>query len=730
VSELTRVRDSEERLSLALEVGAALSLSLDLEEVLSTIAQRLAELFDVWECDVYEYRPHEGRLVATAIWSREITAADRAWVGTVIDLSERPTYRTLIEAGGVVEMQGDDPEVDAAHVREMREWAELTNVSTPLAFGDEVIGLLTLVEKRSPRYFSDDEKRLLSQLATPAAVAIHNARVFRREARQNRRLRALVDATRAISSTLDLDELLDTVARAAGEALGTAECAIDTYDAVAETITVVAFYAREPKVDRDAWIGRTFSLLDFPTDRAALHGGRVREEHVSDPTLDEANRRSMLENGEKTILSVPLKDDGRPIGMLVFVETERERHFTADEREIADSLAAEAAIAMRNAHVLRRLEEQNRRLDSLLESTKAITSSVDLDEVLDTVARTAAEALDCQQCQIQEFDPIADTVTVAAVYAVDDDPSAYESLHKVFPLADESEERAIIEDKAPVVQVASDPDVTPGARESFERFGDKAYLNVPLVFNGQPYGLLVLIETERERRFTPAEIDLAQALAEQAAVAIEHARLYRLSERRAITDGLTGLYNYRYFYERLGQEIARARRYGAPVSLLMIDIDDFKAFNDRHGHVAGDEVLQRVATILTSALRRDVDIVARYGGEEFAVILPNTAMTGGVGPQLSIPMTVAEGGDEGEVLLAPPPDNRDGAEAVAERVRQCIERGALMRSDGRFGTPLTVSIGVASFPGQSDGLEDLVRNADAALYKAKRAGKNQVETFG
>ncbi len=726
---MTRVSDTREQLELALEIGAAVSSSLDLEEVLSTIARRLTELFDVWECNVYEYRPLEGTLVATALWSRQITEADRSWVGSVLDIAERPTYRALVESGGVREHHIDDPDIDPADLRELRQWGEQTNVSVPLVFNDEVIGVVTLVEKREPRRFTPEEHRLLAQVAVPMAVAINNARMFRREAEQNRRLRALVDASRAMSSTLDLDELLQTIARVAGEALGTAECAINTYDPETEELVIVAFWQRHPGPDHDAWVGRTYSLREFPADRAVLYGGRIVEENVSDPTLDEANRRSMTENGEKTLLNVPLCDEGRPIGVLVFVETAAERHFTREEREIAAALGEQATIAMRNAQMLRRLEEQNRRLDSLLASTRAITSSVDLDEVLETVARTAAQALDCQQCQIQEFDAAANTVTVAAMYARTPDPAAFESLHQTFPLDDEPEERAIIEGKRPVVQLASDPDVTPGARASFEKYGDKAYLNVPLVFHDQPYGLLVLIETERERQFTPAELELAEALAEQAAVAIEHARLYRLSEQRAITDGLTGLYNHRYFYERLNQEIARARRYGTPVSVLMIDIDDFKAFNDTYGHVAGDEVLRAVAGILAEALRRDVDIAARYGGEEFAVILPNTPLDGGAEPQLSMPIADAEGGGDGE-LLEPAPGNLDGAQAVAERVREHFARACLTGAGGRAEACLTVSIGIASFPGLSDSAEELVRNADAALYKAKRAGKNRVENYG
>ena len=112
----------------------------------------------------------------------------------------------------------------------MEQWGEQSNLSAPLIFNDEVIGVVTLVEKRERRRFTAEERRLFAQLAVPAAVAIHNARMFRREAQQNRRLRALVDAGRAISSALDLDELLQTMARTAGEALGTAECAINAYD--------------------------------------------------------------------------------------------------------------------------------------------------------------------------------------------------------------------------------------------------------------------------------------------------------------------------------------------------------------------------------------------------------------------------------------------------------------------------------------------------------------------
>jgi len=198
---------------------------------------------------------------------------------------------------------------------------------------------------------------------------------------------------------------------------------------------------------------------------------------------------------------------------------------------------------------------------------------------------------------------------------------------------------------------------------------------------------LVGIGTRASRQFTPAELERLAASSHLAAMALESARLYARIQTLAVTDGLTGLYNHRHFYEELHREIARARRHNTPLSLLMLDIDHFKVFNDTFGHVRGDQVLRLVTGILQRSIR-DTDLAARYGGEEFAVILPDT------GP----------------------------AEAcrVAERIRQ---RMAEATFPGQ--ATITVSIGVASLVAQETA-PALVRRADQALYRAKQAGRNRV----
>jgi diguanylate cyclase (GGDEF)-like protein len=161
----------------------------------------------------------------------------------------------------------------------------------------------------------------------------------------------------------------------------------------------------------------------------------------------------------------------------------------------------------------------------------------------------------------------------------------------------------------------------------------------------------------------------------------------------AVTDGLTGLYNHRHFHERLALEVERSVRNGLPLSMLMIDVDHFKHYNDHHGHPAGDELLRQLARLMGDG-RRANDFVARYGGEEFAIVLVDT-------PKLT-------------------------AAQVAERLRERVANHPFEYNSDQPGGQLSISLGVASFPDDAADAESLVRSADAALYEAKHGGRNCV----
>jgi diguanylate cyclase (GGDEF)-like protein len=173
-------------------------------------------------------------------------------------------------------------------------------------------------------------------------------------------------------------------------------------------------------------------------------------------------------------------------------------------------------------------------------------------------------------------------------------------------------------------------------------------------------------------------------------------RILRRTHRSVMVDELTRLYNYRYFQERVAAEARRAERYGSSLALLMADADDFKAYNDAHGHLAGNVALRRLARVLRRSVR-EVDVVARYGGEEFAILLPAT-------PKLA-------------------------ALRVAEKVRLAVQRAAIAPRQGAATAPLTISVGVASLPGDAGSAQELVARADRALYAAKSQGKNRVVPF-
>src|SRR3954454_21295146 len=239
----------------------------------------------------------------------------------------------------------------------------------------------------------------------------------------------------------------------------------------------------------------------------------------------------------------------------------------------------------------------------------------------------------------------------------------------------------------------------PGRERRPVRVSQGAYfaMAVPLMARpalGRGVEQVGVVSIAREGRdFDEGEYDLFAYLAGQAAVSIENVDLHETVRRQALTDELTGLYNLRHFHDTLDTELERQRRFGTNVGLVMLDIDDFKRINDSHGHQQGDLVLIEVARALRN-LSRDIDEPARYGGEEMAVILPQTDVA--------------------------------GAELLAERMRTAVEDLQIDRLDGEGKLSVTASFGVASLPFNARDKAALIAEADAALYRAKRAGKNRV----
>lgn len=205
--------------------------------------------------------------------------------------------------------------------------------------------------------------------------------------------------------------------------------------------------------------------------------------------------------------------------------------------------------------------------------------------------------------------------------------------------------------------------------------------------NGKLIGILALGKKIKDASFTHEDIELVQSMASQAGAIVENAQLYMRATQLANTDWLTGLYNHRSFHEHMEQEIARSSRFGAVFSLVMMDIDLFKSYNDTCGHLAGDEALRTIGKIILNAIR-SADIAFRYGGEEFSVVLPETRLEEGF--------------------------------RAAERIRQAVET-----KTKTLVIPITISLGIASWPLDGVMKEEIIARADAALYRAKQTGRNK-----
>ncbi|MDZ7316270.1 MAG: diguanylate cyclase [candidate division KSB1 bacterium] len=206
-------------------------------------------------------------------------------------------------------------------------------------------------------------------------------------------------------------------------------------------------------------------------------------------------------------------------------------------------------------------------------------------------------------------------------------------------------------------------------------------------FVGKPFNKIELLTRVRSL----LRVKMLHDQLQEKIVQLERAK-ERLKEL-AVTDGLTSLYNYRFFREALTMEIRRSERHKTPLSLIMFDIDDFKLYNDRHGHLAGDKVLQQLASLVMKNIRR-IDVAVRYGGEEFAVILPGTTA--------------------------------ENACFVAEKLRGLVENHPFPHRETQPNGRITISVGVASYSPALNTFEALVDCADKRLYMAKARGKNIV----
>ncbi len=412
------------------------------------------------------------------------------------------------------------------------------------------------------------------------------------------------------------------------------------------------------------FVGRPLSRLSAAMKRAESGDFLVRAESTSHDELGQ------LGQGFNRMLAkiTAMKADE--------IDTHREV-----ERVTAE-LALKRALEESNTALQRRVTEQS----LLVDVARSLTSTIELPELFGRISRLMYDRMAIPRFSIMLLE--GEKLVVKSAF-----PD-----QKLLGIAFEKGQGACGRAARTLTAVyipdlASDDTVY--ERRPGERVGHGSLLTVPMVHKGVLLGVLNYERPERNA-FPEEEIELLAAVADLAAIASKNALLHEETVSLSITDALTGAANRRALFTRLETELARAVRFGTPLSLLMVDIDHFKHLNDMQGHRVGDEVLQQVCEVLRSATRK-VDLLARYGGEEFMLLLPGVA--------------------------------KSEALEVAEKLRRGINDAPIEAGRSQPHGCVTVSIGVAVVKDDAETIEAAVDAADAALYASKRGGRNRVTGF-
>jgi diguanylate cyclase (GGDEF)-like protein len=447
-----------------------------------------------------------------------------------------------------------------------------------------------------------------------------------------------------------------------------------------------AVWAREPAggrrrstlrgADRELQIGAVADVVRRPDLGAVLDGADMVVWRVGDD-LPEAARAELEAHASTRVVTLALRVGDQVVGALALAQSGPTAGLTVAEKRRLALFSQLLAGALRTLDDEAAGGEDTRQVDALRAGGRAVACLVESDQAVEAVVEQIGALIGGRECRVRIF-LRTDWGTYAEFPPRPEDEGENES-----GSADPNDlERRAIEQRRTL---------TVSTRRAVR-------LATPLLLRGAPLGYLTLI-AGRSRPLTAGEIESIETLAQQVCLVLDIARLRRTVQRLTTVDTMTGLKNREFLFERLAAEIVRAQRYKEPLSLILIDFDDFARFNATHGNREGNRLLRTAANLVKTSIRDSVDVACRFTGTEFAVLLPNTQAAA------------------------------NGAGVVAERIRKLIEATQFCDDDDNRLGHITVSLGVAGFPVHAEDVEDLVSLAGEALRAAKVAGKNRVGLY-
>ncbi|HDS09766.1 MAG TPA: diguanylate cyclase [Firmicutes bacterium] len=501
-------------------------------------------------------------------------------------------------------------------------------------------------------------------------------------------LNELLNITRVLLQTVDLKNVLNLIAKSACDMVKADASSIMLYDIEKKAYIIKAFYnlssayTKVVKADKE----------DDVSKRALKQGSPVIIEDI--PGLFEERKDSFSLNWIKkeklfSMACIPIFLGKTPYGAMN-IYFRRKHSFTSNELSFISIFSGYSAIAINNANLINERESRIKQLTALNKISFGISGELEMDSLLELIYLECHEIMDTTNFYIALFDQQTKTVSFP-IYFQDGTRIPVSTRKLSNGLTD-----YIIRNKKSLI--FSKYDEVQRDKLGIKGVGkkSKSWLGVPMLSRDKVLGVIAVQNFEQESVYDENDENVLKTIANQAAVAIKNAILYEEMKVLSNTDGLTGLYNSRYFWEFLPKELDRALRYKRKLSMAIFDLDNFKTYNDTYGHQVGDFLLKKVSAIIQK-LARKVDFCARYGGEEFVVLLPET--------------------------------DKEGALIFAERVRKAIEKTIFKYKYESIVVKMTVSGGVSTFSPDIYEPRDLVKYADSALLKAKTDGKNNIVLF-
>ncbi len=663
--------ESFQYISTVLNAIAEISKRNSLEGIAKETCRQITYFVGANSCAISNWDQSNNSVKLWAEYLKDTDEINLGWEDSY-KLSGYPLTDQVLQTGEPQLIRVDDPKADEAETKLLKQFNFKSLLMLPLYSDEKIIGLVEILSKEKGRDFSDDEIALVKLLLRQVGIEINHANLLKDAKLRTAELSAIRDASIGMISSREIEDVLKMILNS-------------TLNLFEDVKDAQIFIYDNQHLEIGASIlfdGKNNELVNEPSDNGLTYTVAKHDKMIAieDISKDELYQNSM-KNQQGAIISLPLRNQNRVVGVMN-ISFYHPRRFDESVLRVLTMLGDQAAVAIERSHNVEIIKKRAAELEALRQANLALSASLDLENVINTVLKSALtfsdDAMDAH-IFIKEGE---DLWFGGALWA--DGRTDTKWKHP--------RENGLTQRVAESGKIISVPNINENEFffDSKDWIGEedfKSIVGLPIMHNEVVIGVLNLAYNRRQK-FSDADLRSLALLSDQAALAIENARLHQIVSEEAVTDALTGLPNRRDFELQLKKEVLRAKRYEHTFVLVMLDLNNFKWVNDTYGHPIGDKTLQMVGSFLKDNIR-ETDIVARLGGDEFGLILPET-------------------------------DKIDAIQRMDLLAEKIINHPFPWWKDNKEMYCLRLTVGIASFPEDAETAEKLILIADKDFYKAKK----------